>query len=64
MPVSLLTCTWLASDLVIEPGPVEVIAGSGSRDIRSSATFTVTGQARAISGGGRAFLSTTIVGPR
>jgi hypothetical protein len=46
----------------MEPGPVEVSAGSSSSDLRSSATFTVTGQTRAISGEERAFLSAATVG--
>jgi hypothetical protein len=37
-------------------------AGSSSSDIRSSATFTVTGQTRAIRGEDRAFLSVATVG--
>jgi hypothetical protein len=46
----------------MEPGPVEVSAGSSSSNIRSSATFAVTGQTRAISGEDRAFLSVATVG--
>jgi hypothetical protein len=41
----------------MEPGPVEVCAGSSSSDLRSSATFTVTGKMRRIQGEERAFLS-------
>jgi hypothetical protein len=46
----------------MEPGPVEVSAGSSSSDIRSSATFTVTGQMRVIKGEDRAFFSVATVG--
>jgi hypothetical protein len=45
----------------MEPGPVEVSAGRSSSDIRSSAKFTVTGKARVIKGGDRAFLSVATV---
>jgi beta-xylosidase len=62
VPMSLLAYTGLYGDLVMEPGPVEVSAGSSSSDIRSSATFTVTGQTRAIRGEDRAFLSVATVG--
>lgn len=55
--MSLLGYTGITGEFVIEPGPVEVSAGSRSSDIRSTAKFTVTGQARAISGNERAFLS-------
>jgi beta-xylosidase len=44
------------------PGPVEVSVGSSSSDIRSRATFTVTGETRAIRGEDRAFLSAATVG--
>jgi beta-glucosidase len=62
VPISLLAYTGINGELVMEPGPVEVSAGSSSSDIRSSATFTVTGQTRAISGEERAFLSAATVG--
>jgi beta-xylosidase len=62
VPMSLLAYTGLSGELVMEPGPVEVSAGSSSMDIRSSATFTVTGQTRAIRGEDRAFLSVATVG--
>jgi len=42
--------------------PIEVSAGSSSSDIRSRATFTVTGQTRAIRAEDRAFLSVAKVG--
>ena len=62
VPMSLLACTGLSGEVVIEPGPVEVSVGSSSSDIRSSTTFTVTGQTRTISGEERAFLSVATVG--
>jgi len=62
VPMSLLGYTGLSGEFVMEPGPVEVSAGSSSSDLRSSATFTVTGQTRAISGEERAFLSAATVG--
>jgi hypothetical protein len=46
----------------MEPGPVELSAGSSSSDIRSSAKLTVTGKTRAIKGEDRAFLSEATVG--
>jgi beta-xylosidase len=63
VPMSLLAYTGLSGELVMEPGPVEVSAGSSSGDLRSSVTFTVTGQPRAIRGEDRAFLSVATVGP-
>jgi beta-glucosidase len=62
VPMSVLAYTGLSGDLVMEPGPVEVSAGSSSSDIRSSATFTVTGRTRVIRGEDRAFLSVSTVG--
>jgi beta-xylosidase len=62
VPISLLAYTGLSGELVMEPGPVEVSAGSSSMDIRSSATFTVTGQTRSIRGEDRAFFSVATVG--
>jgi beta-glucosidase len=64
VPMSLLAYTGLSGDLVMEPGPVELSAGSSSDDLRSSATFTVTGQTHTISGEDRAFLSVATVGPK
>jgi hypothetical protein len=46
----------------MEPGPIEVAAGSSSSDIRTSATFTVTGKTRVIKGEERAFLAVATVG--
>ena len=63
MPMSLLAYTGLSGDVVMEPGPVEVSAGSSSSDIRSSAMFAVTGQTRTIGGDDRAFLSVSTVNP-
>jgi beta-xylosidase len=60
-PMSLLAYTGLSGELVMEPGPVELSAGSSSDNLRASATFTVTGQTRTISGENRAFLSAATV---
>jgi len=46
----------------MEPGPVEVSAGSSSSDIRSTANFTVTGKTQVIKSEDRAFLSEAAVG--
>ncbi|MGH7491479.1 MAG: fibronectin type III-like domain-contianing protein [bacterium] len=62
VPMSVLGYTGLSGDFIIEPGPVEVSAGSSSSDIRSSAKFTVTGKTRAITGKERAFFSVATVG--
>jgi beta-glucosidase len=62
VPMSLLAYTGLSGELVMEPGPVEVSAGSSSSDIRSTARFAVTGKTRAIKREGRAFLSVATVG--
>jgi beta-xylosidase len=62
VPMSLLAYTGISGELIMESGPVEMSAGSSSSDIRSSATFTVTGQTRAIRGEDRAFLSVATVG--
>jgi beta-glucosidase len=62
VPMSLLAYTGLTGELVMEPGPVEVTAGSSSSDIRSSATLTVTGKTRVIKGEDRAFLSAATIG--
>jgi beta-xylosidase len=50
VPMGLLAYPGLSGELVMEPGPVELSGGSSSDDIRSSATFTVTGDTRAIRG--------------
>jgi beta-glucosidase len=63
VPMSVLAYPGISGDLVMEPGPVEVSAGSSSSDVRSSATFTVTGQTRVISGDERAFFSDVTVEP-
>jgi glycosyl hydrolase family 3/fibronectin type III domain protein len=62
LPLSLLAYTGIAGDIVMEPGPIGLSAGSSSDDIRSSATVTVTGEARVIGGEERAFLSGAAVG--
>src|SRR5262245_55937053 len=62
IPMSLLGYTGISGNFVIEPGPVEVSAGSTSNDIRSSAKFLVTGMTRTISGKHRTFLSITAIG--
>jgi beta-glucosidase len=62
VPMSLLGYTGLSGDFIIEPGPVEVSAGSSSSDIRSRTTFGVTGKTHSISGEERAFLSVVTVG--
>jgi beta-xylosidase len=61
VPMSLLAYTGLSGGLVMEPGLVEVSAGSSSSDIRSSAKLTVTGKTRTIKGEERAFLSVATV---
>jgi beta-xylosidase len=64
VPMSLLAYTGLSGKQIMEPGPVELSAGSSSDDIRSTAEFTVTGETRTVSGEERAFLSATVVGPQ
>jgi beta-xylosidase len=54
--MSLLGYTGRSGHFVMEPGPVEVSAGSSSSDLRSSAQH-VTGRTRVIRGEDRAFLS-------
>jgi beta-glucosidase len=60
--MSVLAYTGISGDLIMEPGPVEMSAGSSSSDIRSSAKVTVTGKTRSIRGEERAFLSIATVG--
>jgi hypothetical protein len=50
VPMSVLGYTGLSGELVMEPGPVDLSAGSSSSDLRSSAKFTVTRKTRAIRG--------------
>jgi beta-glucosidase len=57
VPVSVLAYTGVSGELMMEPGPIEVSAGSSSSDIRSSATLTVTGKTRVFTGEERAYLS-------
>jgi beta-glucosidase len=64
VPMSVLAYSGLSGELTMEPGPVELSVGASSDDMRSTATLHVTGQPRAIAADQRAFLSTTIIGPR
>jgi beta-glucosidase len=61
VPMSLLAYTGVSGELVMQPGPVEVSAGSSSSDIRTTAKFTITGRTRVIKGEERAFLSSATV---
>jgi beta-xylosidase len=61
VPLSVLAYTGITGEVVMEPGPIELSAGSSSDDIRSTATLTVTGKTRVISGEERAFLSAATV---
>jgi hypothetical protein len=63
VPMSVLTYTGLAGELVMEIGPIEVSAGSSSSDLRSKATLTVTGKTPTIRGEDRKFFSVATVGP-
>ena len=56
-----LVYTGSTGEVIIEPGPIELSVGCSSDDIRSTATFTVTGKTRDINGEERAFLSTAEV---
>jgi beta-glucosidase len=62
VPLSVLAYAGASGDLVMEPGPIELSAGSSSSDIRSTATVNVTGKARIVRGEDRAFLSMTQIG--
>lgn len=62
VPLSVLGYTGISGEFVIEPGPVELSAGSSSSGLRSSAKFMVTGQTREITGENRAFLSAATIG--
>ena len=62
VPMSVLGYTGLSGEFVMEPGLVEVSAGSSSSDIRSKANLTVTGTTRTIRGENRAFFSVATVG--
>jgi len=64
VPLSVLGYTGVSGEFVIEPGPVEVSAGSSSSDIRSTAKFTIAGKTRVINGEDRAFLSVATMGSR
>jgi beta-xylosidase len=61
VPLSVLAYTGVSGDLVMEPGPIELTAGSSSSDIRSTATVKVTGKSRVIRAEERAFLSVASV---
>lgn len=61
IPMSLLGYTGLSGKFIIEPGPVEISAGSSSSDIRSSATFNIAGKTRTISSSERTFMSAVTV---
>jgi beta-glucosidase len=63
VPLSVLAYSGITGEVVMEPGPIELSVGSSSDDIRSSATFTVTGEMRVIDSTERAFLSTAEVNP-
>lgn len=63
VPLSVLAYTALSGELVMEPGPVELSAGSSSVDIRSKANLTVTGKTRTIRGEDRKFFSVVRVEP-
>jgi beta-glucosidase len=62
LPLSVLAYTGSTGEVVMEPGPIELSAGSNSDDIRSSATFTVSGETKAFEGAERAFLSRATIG--
>ena len=62
VPLSVLAYTGISGETVMEPGPIEVSAGSSSSDIRSTAKLNVTGKTRTIKGEERAFLSVATVG--
>jgi beta-glucosidase len=61
VPLSVLAYTGINGEVVMEPGPLELSAGSSSDDIRSSATLTVTGQTHTVAGDERAFLSAATI---
>lgn len=60
--MSVLAYTGPTGDLIMEPGLVELRAGSSSSDIRSRAAFTVTGQTQVIENADRSFFSDVTVG--
>jgi beta-glucosidase-like glycosyl hydrolase len=61
VPLSVLAYTGITGEIVMEPGPVELSAGSSSDDIRSTARFTVTSETHVITGEERAFLSSATI---
>ena len=62
LPLSVLAYTGLSGDLIMEPGPIELSAGSSSSDLRSTAKLTVTGKTLTIRGQDRKFFSVATVG--
>jgi beta-glucosidase len=62
VPLSVLAYTGVSGDLVMEPGPIELSAGSSSDDIRSRVSLTVTGKTRTILGEDRKFFSVATIG--
>ena len=62
IPLSVLAYTGLSGELLVEPGPIELTAGSGSDALRSKANLTVTGKTRVIKAEDRTFLSVATVG--
>jgi beta-glucosidase len=62
VPLSVLAYTGVSGDLVMEPGPIELSAGSSSDDIRSRVSLTVTGKTRTIRGEDRKFFSVATIG--
>jgi beta-glucosidase len=61
VPLSVLAYTGLSGQSTMEPGPIEVSAGTSSDDIRSKGTITVTGTTRTIRGEDRKFFSVATV---
>ena len=62
LPLSVLAYTGLSGDLIMEPGPIDLSAGSSSSDLRSNAKLTVTGKTLTIRGQDRKFFSVATVG--
>ena len=63
IPLSLLAYTGRTGELMIEPGPIVLSAGSSSVDRRAMVPVEITGKPRVIRSEDRAFLSTVSVGP-
>jgi beta-xylosidase len=62
IPLSVLAYTGLSGEFLMEPGPIELSAGSSSDALRSKANLTITGKTRVIKGEDRKFLSVATVG--